>query len=325
MAESGDWKIEERFRPKPDACGFNLDETLLSVVSVRTEIPGDAFTASILGTQRNGNGVVIGDHGLVLTIGYVVTEAQTVWLLGNTGIASPAHVVAYDQESGFGIVQALERMNLPTMELGDSDMLGEGDSVIMAAQGGIPHALQAVISEKREFAGYWEYVVDEAIFTTPPHPNWGGSALIGQDGKLHGIGSLFVQQSGPDGKQAEGNMVVPINILKPILPELMSLGRQDKPPRPWLGMYTTEAEDRLVVAGLAENGPAHQAGIEPGDFVVGVAGQPVHGLADLFRKVWRLGIAGVDVPVTVVREGDMKEFSLHSVDRSSLLKAPRFH
>ncbi len=325
MADSNDWKIEERFQPKRSDYAFDLDEALLSMVSVRAEIPGDAFTASILGTQRNGNGIVIGENGLVLTIGYVVTEAETVWLLGNTGVASPAYVVAYDQESGFGIVQALERMNLPVMELGDSDALREADSVIVAAQGGSTHALAATIAEKREFAGYWEYVLDEAIFTTPPHPNWGGTGLIGTDGKLYGVGSLFVQQAGSGGKPMEGNMVVPINVLKPILPDLLRFGRQNKPPRPWLGMYTTEAEDHLIVAGLAENGPAHRGGIEPGDFVVGVAGLPIHGLADLFRKIWRLGDAGVDVPLTVVREGDLKEVKLHSVDRNSLLKAPSFH
>ncbi len=325
MAEAQDWKIAEALQPKPENYAFDLHEALLSVVSLRAEIPDDAFTASILGTERNGNGVVIGDNGLVLTIGYLVTEADTVWLLGNTGVACPAHVLAYDQESGFGLVQALERLNLPHLEFGDSDTLGVDDPVIIGNYGGAARSLAAQVVEKREFAGYWEYVLDEAIFTAPPHPNWGGAALIGADGRLYGIGSLFVQQAIAGGRTIDGNMVVPINVLKPILDELLTYGGRRSPARPWLGMYTAEAESRLVVAGLAEKGPAHAAGVELGDTVIGVAGEPVLGLADLFRKVWRLGEAGVVVPLTVIRDGQTEEVQLRSIDRNSILKHPMLH
>lgn len=325
MAESQDWKIADALQPKAADYSFDLDEVLLSVVSLRAEIPPDAFTASILGTERSGNGVVIGNDGLVLTIGYLITEAETVWLLGNTGTACPAHVVAYDQETGFGLVQALERLNLPALKFGDSDRLEVGSSVVMGSFGGASRSLAAKVIERREFAGYWEYVLDEAIFTSPAHPQWGGSAVIGDDGRLYGIGSLFVQQAGSDGQTLDGNMVVPINVLKPILDELRMFGGRNKPARPWLGMYTAEADDRLVVAGLAEDGPAHDAGVEPGDFVVGVAGQPVLGLADLFRKVWKLGDAGAEVPLSLIRQGKMVELRLRSIDRNRILKAPRLH
>ena len=325
MAEHFEWSIPESVRPKPGDYAFDLDEALLSVVSLRAEVPSDAFTASILGTERSGNGVVIGDDGLVLTIGYLITEAETVWLMGNTGTASPAHVVAYDQETGFGLVQALSRLPLPAMEFGSATDLAEGDRVIVAAHGGRAGAVAAHVAAKREFAGYWEYVLDQAIFTTPPHPNWGGTALIGEDGRLYGIGSLFVQQAEGEEVSSEGNMIVPIDILNPILDDLLRFGRTNRPPRPWLGMYATEAEERLIVAGLAEDGPAHRAGIEPGDFVIGVGGRPVEDLADMFRRVWGIGEAGVEVPLTVVRGGRLIEVRVRSADRNGFLKAPKLH
>ncbi|MBD3669144.1 MAG: serine protease, partial [Gammaproteobacteria bacterium] len=289
MSDSPEWEIQEAFQPTPQDVVFDLDRTLSSVVSLRTKIPDDAFTASILGTERAGNGVVIDDNGLILTIGYLITEAETVWLLGGDGRASPGHVVAYDQETGFGLVQALEDMNLPTLPLGSSHEIQVGDTAIVAGFGGRAHATKAQVVAKREFAGYWEYVLNEAIFTAPAHPNWGGSALIDRFGRLAGIGSLFVQLPRAGGeKPLDGNMIVPIDLLKPIFDDLRLYGRVNKPPRPWLGMYTAEAEGELVVVGLAEDGPADQAGIDIGDRVLEVDGDPVDSLADMLRRVWSL-------------------------------------
>ena len=325
MDEPTEWTITTSMQPNPEDYLFDLEEALLSVVSLRAEIPSDAFTAPILGTERGGNGIVIDENGLVLTIGYLITEAETIWLLGNTGIAAPAHVVAYDQETGLGLVQALDRLNLPALEFGDSTELDVGDLAIVAGSGGLEQAITVEISAKHEFAGYWEYVLDEALFSAPPHPNWGGSALIGEDGKLYGVGSLFVQQSGPDDDQIDGNMIVPINVVKPILNELLTLGRQNKPPRPWLGMYAAEAEGRLVVVGLADKGPAQAAGVEPGDLVLGVAGQPSTNLVSMFRRVWSLGDAGVDIPLTLIRQGQIVDVTISSADRTTFLKAPQLH
>jgi S1-C subfamily serine protease len=324
LSEEKEWAIPGSVQPKPEAYAFDLDRALASVVSVRTEIPPDAFTAPVLGTERAGHGVVIHENGLVLTIGYLITEAETVWLVTNAGTATAAHVVGYDQASGFGLVQALGRLGVPAMGLGTSRDIAVGSEVIIAGQGGRQQALSAKVISKREFAGYWEYVLDEAILTAPPHPNWGGAACIGRDGRLEGIGSLLIQEN--DGERSvDGNMIVPIDLLPPILDDLLRFGRVQTPARPWLGMYSADGPEAVVVVGLAGGGPADQAGVHVGDIVLEVAGRPVGGLADTFRKVWALGTAGVDVPLTLMRDGAPLSLRLRSADRHDFLKHAPLH
>jgi len=325
VSEDTEWAIPDAAQPRPSDYRFDLERVLASVVAVRSEIPADAFTASILGTERAGNGVVIDRNGLVLTIGYLITEADSIWLTALGGAAAPAHVVGYDQSSGFGLVQALGRLGAPPLELGSAAASDVGDPVIIAGEGGLAHALKAAVVSKREFAGYWEYVLDEAIFTSPPHPSWGGAACIGADGRLQGVGSLFVQEARGEGIASQGNMIVPIDLLKPILNDLITLGRVDRPPRPWLGMYTSEAEDTVFVAGVASGGPADQAGIKPGDFVLEVAGTRVTELAATFRRIWAIGPAGSDIPLTIARDGSLHRIVIHSADRNDFLKKPRLH
>jgi S1-C subfamily serine protease len=325
VSEDSEWAIPETAQPRADESAFDLERALTSVVAVRAEIPSDAFTASILGTERAGNGVVIDQSGLILTIGYLITEADSIWLTALNGAAAPAHVVGYDQTTGFGLIQALGRLDAPPMELGTAAATGVGDAVIIAGEGGMPHALKAAVVSKREFAGYWEYVLDEAIFTSPPHPSWGGAACIGADGRLQGVGSLFVQEARGEGIASQGNMIVPIDLLKPILNDLLTLGRVDRPPRPWLGMYTSEAEDTVFVAGVASGGPAERAGIKPGDFVLEVAGARVTDLAATFRRIWAVGPAGSDIPLTIARDGSLHRVTIHSADRNDFLKKPRLH
>ena len=322
MSDPGDWQVPEAAQPTAAELGFDLDRTLSSVVSLRAEIPEDAFTADILGTEREGNGVVIGDDGLVLTIGYLITEAATVWLVTEQGTAAPAHVVGYDQKTGFGLVQALGRLDVPAMALGASGGLKVGDEVIVAGQGGRRHALKARVIAKREFAGYWEYVLDEALFTAPAHPSWGGAALIGPDGALLGIGSLLVQEARAGGPPRDCNMFVPIDLLDAIRDDLLKFGKAGGPPRPWLGMYTAEAEGKLHVAGLAKDAPADLANVRVGDIVLEVGGAPVAGLAEMFRRIWALGPAGTVIPLTVAREGEELSLRVHSADRSNFLKSP---
>ena len=324
MSEPSDWAFPAELQPAPEQVRFDLDTALNAVVMLRTEIPQDAFTASILGTERIGNGVVIRGDGLVLTIGYLITEAETIWLTTNAGSAVAGHTVAYDQATGFGLVQPLGRLGVPALERGSATSCAVGDEVIVIGHGGRSHALQAKIIAKREFAGYWEYVLDEALFTAPAHPQWGGAALIGADGRLLGIGSLLVQEA-LGSETVQGNMIVPIDPLEPILGDMLTIGRANRPPRPWLGMYTTDASGQLVVGGLADGGPADRAGVRPGDLVLEVAGERASTLVELFRKVWRLGSAGVEVPLTLGREGALVRVRVRSADRNDFLKKPPLH
>ena len=323
MSDSQQWAFPEALQPRQAELRFDLDAALGAVVMLRSEVPEDAFTAQILGTERAGSGVVIGE-GLVLTIGYLITEASTIWLSTGSGQVVGGHALAYDQPSGFGLVQALGRLDAPALARGTAAACGVGDSVVVAGHGGRAHALEARVFARREFAGYWEYVLDEALFTTPAHPLWGGAAVIGADGKLVGVGSLFVEEMLGE-RKVEGNMAVPIDLLEPILDDLVRTGRTRRAPRPWLGLYATQLERRLVVAGLAPGGPAARAGLRVGDTLAEVAGEPIEGLAGLFRKVWSLGAAGVEVPLTVARNGKRVVVAIASTDRADLLRKPQLH
>ena len=325
MASVSDWKVPPSVQPKPENYDYDLDQALSAVVGLHTIIPPDAFTAETLGTERGGNGVLIRSDGLVLTIGYLITEAQTVWIRLIDGRAVQGHVLGYDQATGFGLVQALARLDLPALSLGDSDAAEIGDQVVVGGAGGRQRSVAARIVAKQEFAGYWEYVLDEAIFTAPAHPNWGGTALIGATGALLGIGSLQVQQVRESGTPEPLNMIVPIDILKPILEDLLTLGRPNHPPRPWLGLNATEVDDKVVVARVSSGGPARRANLRTGDVVLAVAGQEVNDLAGFFRKIWSLGKAGVEVPLTIYRDGRTFEVKVESSDRGKFLKAPSLH
>ncbi|MFT5391301.1 MAG: S1-C subfamily serine protease [Gammaproteobacteria bacterium] len=311
--------------PVAEDYDYDLDRALSSVVSVRARVPDDAMTANMLGTERAGHGVIINDKGLVLTIGYLVTEAESLWLVDGNDRTVQGHVMAYDQTTGFGLVQALQPLEMPAIEIGSAESLSKGTSVVFAGQGGREHSVASKVVLKREFAGYWEYLLDEAIFTAPAHPNWGGAAVIGPDGKLCGIGSLLVQHVNRKEESYNANMAVPIDLLEPILDDLMSYGRVNKPARPWLGMMTTEYEGHLVVAGVVPDGPAQDAGIEVGDVVLEVNGQPVTSLAPMFRRIWELGDAGTEIPLTIYRKDSTREFVVESAARAARLKQPSMH
>jgi S1-C subfamily serine protease len=321
MPSTSDWKVSAAVQPRAEDYSYDLERTLQSVVGLRATMPADAFTAQTLGTERAGHGVMIRSDGLILTIGYLITEADQIWLHLADGRAVPGHALAFDQATGFGLVQALARVDLPVLPLGNSSALKVGEAVVVAGAGGRKRSVAAKVVGRQEFAGYWEYVVDEAIFTAPSHPNWGGTALIGPGGDLLGIGSLQLEASG--GKDI--NMIVPIDLLKPALDELLAYGRRKGPARPWLGLYVADTDDKLVVMGLANRGPAQRAKIETGDVVAAVNGTNADSLADLFRKIWSMGEAGVDVPLTMLREGKTFEVTVKSADRHSFLKTPRLH
>ena len=319
---------EKRRRDEPHSGTPNggptakLNRALKSVVTVQSSIPEDAFTAQTLGEQRSGSGVVIRDSGLVLTIGYLIMEAENVWLADSEGRATPAHALAVDAESGFGLVQALGDLNCPALELGRSSEAKLGDPVTVVA-GAATKPVRAMIVGKQEFAGYWEYFLDEAIFTSPAHPFWGGAAAIDGEGRLIGIGSLHVEQLSQRTGPRDINMIVPIDLLPPILDDLLTYGRVNKPPRPWLGVFSAESGDEIIVASVAENGPAAEAGLRRGDVLAGVAGSEIENLGDFYHKVWSCGPAGVEIPIEIVRDGRAMGLHVRSADRSSFMKRPR--
>jgi S1-C subfamily serine protease len=325
MPSLTEWRVPPANQPRASDYGFDLDRTLLSVVGLHSIIPPDAFSAETLGTERAGNGVVIRDDGIVLTIGYLITEAEEVWLTTNNGRVVPGHVLGYDQSTGFGLVQALGPLGVRALKPGYGRTSEPGTEVVIAGAGGRRRSLAGRIVARQEFAGYWEYVLDDAIFTAPAHPHWGGTAVIGPGGDLLGIGSLQIQHQAEGGRVLPLNMVVPIDLLQPIFDDLATLGRADQPPRPWLGLFATEDEGRVVVVGFAGNGPDKRAELREGDAVLAVDGEAVTDLAGFFRAVWELGEAGVEVPLTLDREGDVFDVGVRSADRARVLKSAKLH
>ena len=323
MASLIEWKVPQAVQPRGEDYSYDLERALSSVVGLHSIVPPDAFTADTLGVERAGNGVLI-DDGLVLTIGYLITEAETVWLHLGDGRVVQGHALGFDQETGFGLVQALGKIDLPALETGSSSGADIGERIVVGGAGGRTRSLAGRIAAKQEFAGYWEYVLEEAIFTYPAHPNWGGTALISAEGKLIGVGSLQLERA-RNGKNEQLNMVVPIDLLPPVLEDLRKFGRVNRPVRPWLGLYSTEIEDKIVVVGIAPKGPAARAEIKTGDVVVAVKGDRVSTLASFYRKVWSLGRAGVEVPLTLYREGVTFDVRVNSSDRTKFLKGPRLH
>jgi S1-C subfamily serine protease len=323
MASLIEWKVPPSAQPRADDYSYDLERALASVIGLHSIVPADAFTADTLGVERAGNGVLIDDR-LVLTIGYLITEAETVWLHLGDGRVVQGHPLGLDQETGFGLVQALGPVDLPVLPIGSSGAALVGERVVVGGAGGRTRSLAGRIAAKQEFAGYWEYVLDEAIFTYPAHPNWGGTALISSKGELIGIGSLQIERE-REGKSEHLNMTVPIDLLGPVLDDLRKFGRVNKPARPWLGLYLTEVEDKIVIVGIAPKGPAARAELKTGDVVLAVAGENVATLAAFYRRVWSLGNSGVEVPLTLYREGVTFEVRVNSSDRAKFLKGPRMH
>jgi S1-C subfamily serine protease len=324
MFEPQQWAFHESLQPKADETQFDLARALDAMVLVRAEVPDDGFTAATLGTERGGYGAVIREDGLVLTIGYLVTEASQIWLTTNRGAVVAGYPLAYDQATGFALIQPLGKLDAPPLRRGLASDVQVGDSAFVIGHGGRAHALKTQIIGKREFAGYWEYLLDEALFTTPAHPQWGGAALLDVQGSLIGTGSLLVQQE-VDGESVQVNMFVPIDLLNPILDGMLQTGRSPYPPHPWLGMNTQDPDGKLVVGRLSKGGPAERAGVQVGDRVLSVGALRVHGLAELFRAVWRLGAAGVDVPLTLERAGEEFSITVKSADRNDFFKKPNLH
>ncbi|HTR86879.1 MAG TPA: S1C family serine protease [Reyranella sp.] len=296
-------------------------EVLPAVVGVHTTIPENRRSAQTLGAEREGHGIVIDDEGLVVTIGYLIMEADTVTITDGEGDQHPAHLVGYDYESGFGLVRMDDPPPIAPMLFGDSDSLTLRSEAYVAGVGGEKATLKVKVAGRREFAGYWEYLLDNAIFTVPAYPLWGGSALVGMDGQLLGVGSLLVQEAlGPGAAAFPGNMYVPINRLKPIFTELVEHGRISTPPRPWLGLYTVEHMGQLWIGGISEGGPADRAGLKRGDILQALNDEVLEDVADFYRKLWASGPAGTAVKLRMERDNDSFEVTVRSGDRSAYHK-----
>ena len=323
MGVSSNWAFPSSLQPRPEQVPFDLESAVQSVVQLHSEIPENAMTARLLNTERSGSGIVI-DGGLVLTISWLIAEARTVWLTTHDGKAVPGDVVAYDPLYGFGLVMPLGQLGMPALPRGSSRSLRVGDNAIILGHGGLSHSLNVHVTDRREFAGYWEYVLDDAIFTAPAHPQLGGTALLGRNGRLLGVGSQLVEET-IGGEKYDTNMFVPVDLLDPILDDLTRYGRPASPPRPWLGIYVTEHDDHLVIGGMAPDGPAHRAGVRLGDRITQVAQQDVRSLADLFRRAWAAGPAGTRIPLTVMRDGKPLQVSLQTADRQDHFVKPRRH
>ncbi len=302
------------------ALAQRAENLLASVVRIKTVINPDARTTQNLGREREGSGIVIDDNGLILTIGYLMVEAHTAEVTTNDGRTVPANIVGYDHETGFGLLQAIVPLKVKPMPFGKSAALVADDVAIVASFGGAARAAPARVVVKREFAGSWEYLLDEAIFTSPPHPAWSGAALISREGRLVGVGSLIVGDALGDGTGEAGNMFVPIDLLAPILGDLIADGRAARDPRPWIGMSTNEVYGRLVVSQISPQGPAEKAGLRRGDIITGVGGDTAKSLPDLYRKIWARGNAGATVPLDYEREGDNRKADVTSMNRLDHLK-----
>jgi serine protease Do len=297
-----------------------LTELLSGVVHLKTFINPDGRTTQSMGRQREGSAIVIDSNGLILTIGYLMVEAHAAEVVTNDGQDVPANIVGYDFQTGFGLLQAIAPLKVQPIAFGKSVELKERDAVVVAGFGGPDAAAPAVVVARREFAGNWEYLLDDAIFTAPPQAAWSGAALLNHEGKLVGVGSLIVGDATGKGERMRGNMFVPTDLLPPILADLIANGRTTGTGRPWLGVTTDEMHGHLMVSAVSHDGPADRVGLKRGDIILGVNGDPVNHLVDFYRKIYAQGSAGTIIPLEVLKDGERQRVDVKSINRLDYLR-----
>jgi len=292
-----------------------------ALVSIKAYIPEDAMTAGLLGTERTGHGVRIRDDGLILTIGYLINEAEDIWVTTEGGLSSAAFVIGNDFRSGLALIKPIIPLPGPSMPIAATDELKVGDAIVIAGStGSDPQSVEAQVIARQEFAGRWEYLLEEAIFSAPPHPSWSGAALMNLDGELCGIGSLVIQGFELRGEQRTVNMSVPVHGISSAIEEICEHGRRLEPPRPWLGLLVHDEDDELTVVGVYRDCPADTAGLQPGDIIVRVGNHEIYGLGHFYRTMWSMGSAGTEIPITVLRGDTRHEIVVHSVERMAHLR-----
>jgi S1-C subfamily serine protease len=325
LSASGALAAAPSAAPPPDAPGDKaayqqLLDAANAVVGVRMKALANARSSRTLGDERTGSGVLIAPGNLVLTIGYLILEADSVEVVTSRGRTVPATVAAYDHATGFGLLRPVAPLDVKPIRLGASSGVGELDRMMIAAGGGDEGVSVATVVSRRQFAGYWEYLIEGAIFTSPPRPDHSGAALINRHGELVGIGSLFVMDAATPGERLPGNMFVPIDLLKPVLDELTATGRQKGGMRPWLGMSSLEEDGRIKVLRVTEGGPAEAAGIGPGDIILALSGQKVEKLDDFYKRLWSAGAPGVEVTLKVLHGSDIRDVRVRSIDRLDFVR-----
>ena len=307
-------------RSDADVQGLDAEHLYAALVRVQAIAVPNARSIATLGREREGTGTVIGKDGTILTIGYLLVEADDIKVTDNRGRSYAARMVAYDHPTGLALIKTTTPLRVTPVPFGNSAKLADREPVLIAGWGGVPDTALAYVVSRRMFTGSWEYMLDEAIFTSPPTTGWSGAALVDRKGTIVGVGSLVVRDATEDEPKLPGNMFVPIDALKPILEDMMKTGRRKDPPRPWLGVSADEVSGRLIVTRVSPESPADIAGLQTGDIILGIGSDAVKSQADFYRKLWTRRRAGDTIQLRVLQGADLRDLRIESIDRTQYFR-----